>query len=249
MEEQPLLWPYGADVLEAKFIQRVKRFSIEVEYEKHSLWVHSNNSGSMLGLTRKNQQVLISKAKNPKRKLAYTQEAVYFKPTSYDRGFWVGVNTAVPLAILGRAHALGLLDFVAHFPTMLKEKRFADSRLDAVFLGSGDNKLYVECKNVTLVEDDCAMFPDAKSIRAQKHLKTLINIVRQGGQAAMFYLVQRPDGHCFGPCAAIDFDYAKLFYEALGAGVDMQAYRASVTLDGIRLGEKLPLAPKEALLS
>ncbi|MBQ7739456.1 MAG: DNA/RNA nuclease SfsA [Desulfovibrionaceae bacterium] len=243
-----LLWIYPKDCFQARFIQRVKRFSIEVAYGNQSLWIHSNNSGSMLGLTRKNQLILVSKAKNPKRKLPFTEEAVFFKPSDFDPGFWVGVNTAVPLHILGQAHSLGLLDFLHNYPSMQREKKYGESRLDALFLGESEAKLYVECKNVTLMEDDCAMFPDAKSERAQKHLETLINIVSHGYSAAMFYLVQRPDGHCFGPCAAIDCDYARLFYQAISLGVKIYPYRADISLDGIRLGERLPLAPKQAII-
>ena len=45
----PLL-PFAAPCLEAVFLQRVKRFSIELEHNGERIWAHSNNSGSMLGL-------------------------------------------------------------------------------------------------------------------------------------------------------------------------------------------------------
>ena len=243
----PLL-AYPDDCFEAHFVQRVKRFSVEVRSGHQSFWIHSNNSGSMLGLTRKDQVVLVSKAKNPKRKFPYTQEAVFFKPSAFDRGFWVGVNTAVPLKLLALAHSQGLLDFVREYPEMRQEQKYGASRLDALFFGKDGAKLYVECKNVTLVEDACAMFPDAKSERAQKHLQTLMEIVARGGQAAMFYLVERPDAQCFGPCAVIDSAYAKLFYEAIACGVQIEVYQADITRAGISLGAKLPLARRQAII-
>ena len=106
--------------------------------------------------------------------------------------------------------------------------------------------LWVECKNVTMVEDGVACFPDAATERGQKHLRELMDIVRCGERAAMFYLVQRPDGHCFGPADVVDPAYAALFYEAMDAGVEIYPYRASVSPAGIELEGLLPVAPRPA---
>jgi sugar fermentation stimulation protein A len=107
--------------------------------------------------------------------------------------------------------------------------------------GPGLPPLWVECKNVTLVEDDVAAFPDAISERAHKHLKEMTEIVHSGERAAFFYCVQRPSGRCFGPADYIDPTYANLYYEAKKAGVESHAHRAPVSERGIDLGDELPL--------
>ena len=99
---------------------------------------------------------------------------------------------------------------------------------------------------MTMVEDGVACFPDAATERGQKHLRELMDIVRCGERAAMFYLVQRPDGHCFGPADVVDPAYAALFYEAMDAGVEIYPYRASVSPAGIELEGLLPVAPRPA---
>ena len=90
-------------------------------------------------------------------------------------------------------------------------------------------ELWVEAKNVTLVEDDTAIFPDAATERGRKHLLELTRLARSGVRAALFFLVQRPNGACFGPADMIDPEYAVLFWQAVEAGVEIWPYRAVVS--------------------
>ena len=292
------------------FVQRRKRFSVELRVNGEELWVHSNNSGSMLGLTRPGSLILASPAANPARKLKYTQECVWLPQTARPTasvntpsnaspasaapantalpprgapssttssasaspasassaiafpastspasaapataalcvlpGFWVGVNTNTPNRMLEAAFHAGLLDFAQGYTSLVREAKRGQSRLDGLFTGPGLPPLWVECKNVTMVEDDAACFPDAASERGQKHLRELMDIVAQGERAAMLYLVQRPDGRCFAPADFIDPEYARLFYEALACGVEVYPYRALVSKDGIDLGGLISLRP------
>lgn len=261
--EAPLLpLPPGCRV--GAFVRRVKRFSVELRTKDGPLWAHSNNSGSMLGLTRPGTPVLVSPAPGAGRKLPYTQECVWLAehavpgtpaaswaaasvearnlPTG--PGFWVGVNTAVPNRLLEAAFRAGRLPFASGYTELRREVRRGQSRLDGLFTGPGLPPLWVECKNVTLVEDDAACFPDAASERGRKHLRELMDIVGTGARAAMFYLVQRPDGHCFAPADCIDPDYASLFQQARNAGVEIYPFRALVNPAGIDLGAPLPLMPR-----
>lgn len=262
----PLL-PLPRSCRVAAFVRRVKRFSVELETADGPLWAHSNNSGSMLGLTRPGAPVLVSPAATPGRKLPYTQECVWLAeravPGAADPdgapaaaregklpagpGFWVGVNTSTPNRMLEAAFRAGRLPFAAGYTELRREAKRGQSRLDGLFTGPGLPPLWVECKNVTMVEDDAACFPDAASERGRKHLRELMDIVSRSERAAMFYLVQRPDGHCFAPADFIDPDYAELFAEALAAGVEMYPFRAVVTPAGIDLGPRLPLSPRLAL--
>ena len=255
----PLL-PLPPHCVEAAFVQRRKRFSVLLQHQGADLWVHSNNSGSMLGLCLPGAPVLASPASNPDRKLKYTQECVWLaqravpeppqqqpqqqpegKPAA--RGFWVGVNTSTPNRMLEAAFHAHRLPFAEDYTTLVREAKRGQSRLDGLLTGPGLPPLWVECKNVTMVEDDAACFPDAASERGQKHLRELMDIVANGERAAMFYLVQRPDGTCFAPADFIDPAYAALFYQALHAGVEMYPFRALVSPAGIDLGPLLPVRP------
>ncbi|MBQ9406587.1 MAG: DNA/RNA nuclease SfsA [Desulfovibrio sp.] len=254
-ERTPLL-PFPTGCITGFFVERRKRFCVRLRHKGADLWIHSNNSGSMLGLLRPGTPVLASPAAGAGRKLAFTQEAVWLEeralpagsfpspdapPGPYGCGFWVGVNTSVPNRMLEAAFHANRLPFAAGYASLKREARRGESRLDGLFSAPDMPPLWVECKNVTLVEDDAACFPDAVSLRGQKHLRTLMDIVAQGERAAMFYLVQRADGTCFAPAEYIDPDYAALFYEARAAGVEMYPYRAHVGLRGIDLGAPLPV--------
>ncbi len=230
----PLL-PFPPGCVVGRFVRRVKRFSVELEVDGEPLWVHSNNSGSMLGLMRPGAAVLASPAPNPDRKLKYTQELVRCDGDG-PRGFWVGVNTSVPNRLLEAAFHAGRLPWAAGYTTLRREAKRGESRLDARLDGPGLPTLWVECKNVTLVEDDVAAFPDAATERGTKHLREMMDIVARGERAAGFYLVQRPDGHCFGPADYIDPAYAELFREARAAGVEMHPHRALVGMAGVDIG-------------
>ena len=218
----------------------MKRFSVELLLPDGShVWAHSNNSGAMLGLTRPGAPTLVSPAARPGRKLGFTQECVWLGTDS--QGFWVGVNTSVPQRLLEAAFRAGRLPFAAGYTRLVREAARGGSRLDACLSGPGVPPLWVECKNVTMVEDDVACFPDAPSKRARKHLLELMDAVARGDRAAMFYLVQRPDGRCFGPADCIDPAYAALFHEAMAAGVAMYPFRGVVTPAGVDLGGPIPV--------
>ncbi|MEG2172213.1 MAG: DNA/RNA nuclease SfsA [Desulfovibrionaceae bacterium] len=249
------LIPFPPACILGRFLRRQKRFSVEIATDTGPLWIHSNNSGSMLGLTCAGIPVLASPAANPKRKLAYTQECVWCgsHPPRADspladiltdpQGFWVGVNTSVPNRMLAAAFAAHRLPFAKGYTHLQPECRRGESRLDACLSTPGLPPLWVECKNVTMVEDTVACFPDAVTERGQKHLREMISIVKHGERAATFYLIQRADGRCFGPADFIDPAYAALFYEALAAGVEIYPFRAHVSPHGIDLGELLPIIP------
>lgn len=236
-----ILLPLNANCIEGRFIRRVKRFSVEFEYDGQRLWAHSNNSGTMLGLLRPGMPILLSPAANPERKLKYTLELV--KPF----GEWVGVNTLTPNRLLQKAFAAGLLPWAAGYTEIKPEAKRGQSRLDALMSAPGLPLLWVECKNVTMVEDGAASFPDAVSLRAQKHLGEMMEIVREGGRAAFFYCVQRTDGDCFGPADYVDPAYAELFYQSIDSGVEVYAHVCVAGPKGISLGQTLPLRPRGCL--
>jgi sugar fermentation stimulation protein A len=196
------------------------------------LAAHTNNTGSMLGLLRPGGTALLSPAANPDRKLKYTLEGLELA------GAMVGVNTLTPNRMLYAAWRAGALPEMDGYDHFQKEAKVGQSRLDAHLTG-GRGDLWVECKNVTLVEDDVARFPDAVTERGQKHLRELMALAGSGARVALFFLVQRPDGNCFGPADFIDPAYAGLFHEALDAGVEAWPYVADVKETGITLGRRL----------
>jgi sugar fermentation stimulation protein A len=227
-----ITFPPGTRI--ARFLRREKRFLVEVEAEEGAFWVHCNNSGSMMGLLRPGNHVLISPATRPGRKLAYTLELVKAN------GVWVGVNTLMPNRILRAAWQRGLMPEVSGYEGFHPEVEIGGSRIDALLSGPG-RRLWVEAKNVTLVEFDVASFPDAVTQRGQRHLRRLMSLAAEGERSACFYLVQRADARCFSPADFVDPAYVELFWRAVEEGVEIWPYTAVVGPEGISLGPRLSL--------
>ncbi|MFU2210338.1 DNA/RNA nuclease SfsA [Solidesulfovibrio sp. C21] len=235
-----VILPFPGELVMARFVRRYKRFLIDAVIENRPITAHANNTGSMLGLLRPGCTLGLSVSDNPRRKLAHTLEMT--RVPDFRGDFWVGVNTLTPNRLFRRAFCAGAFPELAGYDTIRPEPVFAHGRLDFALTGPAGT-CFVECKNVTMVEDNAAAFPDAATERGCKHLVELTRLAREGKcLAALFFCVQRPDGDCFAPAAMVDPQYAALFTDALAAGVLMLPYRADVSTAGITLADRLPLA-------
>lgn len=220
--------------IQAYFLSREKRFIIRCIADGRPVSAHTNNSGSMLGLLRPGRKLILSPAANPARKLPYTLEMVH---TGH---FWVGVNTYTPNLMLRLAWQNSLIPELKGFKHFRSEARIGDSRLDAVLEGQ-QGRMWIEAKNVTLMEEDKAYFPDAVSKRATRHMQELMLMADAGYKIACFYLVQRPDCQCFGPADFIDPEFANMLREAVQKGLMVLAYDTIIDPEGITLYRPLPL--------
>lgn len=114
------------------------------------------------------------------------------------------------------------------------------SRVDLLLSGP-QGSCYVEVKNVTLLSEERALFPDAVTTRGQKHLNELMQVVQAGSRGVIFFVVQREDARTFGPADAIDPTYGKLLRQAIQNGVEALAYQAHVSPGEIYLTRRLEI--------
>ncbi len=224
-------------LIPGKLIKRYKRFLADIELEDGSMvTAHCPNSGSMRGCNRPGSPVMLSRSDNPTRKLAYTWELVQVD------GHWVGLNTMLPNRLVEEAILNGTITELQGYARLRREVAYGSerSRID-LLLDGGLGRCYVEVKNVTLVEDDRALFPDAVTERGQKHLRELQEVVQSGHRGVLLFTVQRGDGRAVAPADAIDPAYGRLLRKAVANGVEALAYRAMVQPEEIRLTERLPV--------
>jgi len=217
-------------------VLRYKRFLADIALEDGStITVHCPNSGSMKGCATPGSRVYISRSSNPDRKYPFTWELVEADE------FWAGINTGLPNYLVREAIENGTARELEGYETIRPEVAYGEhSRID-LLLESPGQRCYVEVKNVTLVEDDRALFPDAVTIRGQKHLNELMRVVREGDRGVIFFTVQRGDGQSVSPADAIDPEYGRLLRLAMRNGVEALAYRAVVTPEEILLTDRLPV--------
>jgi len=222
-------------LIPATLIRRYKRFLADVRFEDDSeTTVHCPNSGSMLGCDQPGSPVLVSDHPDANRRYRYTWELIKVGAT------WVGINTMVPNRLVGEAIAAGEIPQLTGYTAMRREAAYGvSSRIDWLLTGPA-HRCYVEVKNVTLVQDGVARFPDAVTARGRKHLLELTSMVKAGQRAVQFFVVQRMDAQRFEPAADIDPQYAAALTLAHANGVEVLVYQAEVTPQAINLVRKLP---------
>ena len=217
-------------------IRRYKRFLADVCLDSGEVvTAHCANTGSMTGCAAAGSPVLLSRSDRPGRKHPFTWELVHVG------GGWVGINTAHPNRLVEEAVLNGTVAELQGYASLRREVAYGrNSRVDLVLEGAGA-PCYIEVKNVTLVEEGRALFPDAVTLRGQKHLCELEEVVRRGDRGVIFFVVQRGDADCVAPADGIDPQYGRLLRRAVSGGVEALAYRAMVTPEMIVLLKRLPV--------
>ncbi len=225
---------FDSKLIKGKLIKRYKRFLTDVEIEDGSVVIaHCTNSGSMKTCIEEGAPVYLSPAQDPKRKTKFTWEMIYINH------HWIGINTSIPNVLVYEAILNKEIPGLDQYARVKREVKFEDSRFD-VYAENDNEQCFIEVKNVTMKEGKKAVFPDAVTTRGQKHLKTLIEVKKQGLRAVMFYVIQRQDVECFAPANNIDPNYAKYLKEAHQAEVEIFPYIADVSPEGIQLLKAIP---------
>jgi len=227
-------------LIEGVLERRYKRFLADVRLSNgETVTAHCPNTGSMLGCMEPGSRVWLSRAENPKRKYPLTWELV-----ETPGNVTVGIHTGRANNLVREAIQNGTVAELQGYPRMRPEVRYGseNSRIDFL-LDSDDesDRCYVEVKNVTAAEGSVAVFPDAVSSRATKHLRELTNMVKQGHRAVIFFCVQRNDATEVRPADAIDPVYGAALRDAIRNKVEAMAYQAEISPQSIRLVRPLPV--------
>lgn len=221
-------------LIHGKLIKRYKRFLADIKLDTGEVVVaHCTNSGSMKSCLENGAEVYLTPVEDPKRKTKFTWEMIKIN------GDWVGINTGNPNKLAYEAISNGLIPGLDGYTTVKREVKFGDSRFD-IYAENEIERCFIEVKNVSMKQNEYALFPDAVTTRGQKHLKTLMDVKKQGMRAVMLYIIQRSDVQIFAPAKEIDPAYATLLKKASDAGIEILPMQAKVTPEGINLSGKLP---------
>jgi sugar fermentation stimulation protein A len=228
---------FKSQLIKGVLLQRYKRFLADIRLENGEIiTAHCPNSGSMKSCNVPGNPVLISNQDSPTRKLKYTWEMIQID------GKWVGINTGHPNKLVAEAISEQQIPELAGYPIIRSEVKVGKhSRIDLV-LENSDEHCYVEIKNVTLLVDGQAKFPDSITERGQKHLKELMFLRKQGHRTVIFFVVQREDARSFAPADDIDVTYGKLLRKAvLKSGVEALVYQWKLSPQEIVISKKLQI--------
>ena len=223
-------------LVKGKLIKRYKRFFVDVKLDKETITAHCPNTGSMMGLLNKNNDVFVSKNNNPKRKLKYGLELIKANNNL------VGINTHKANKIVNHALENNLITELKNNDQITSEVFFnKETRFDFL-VEKNKKKSFIEVKNVTLFRNkETAEFPDAVTIRGSKHLLTLIDAIKKGYKAYLIFLIQIENMKYFKIAKDIDSNYYKNYLVAKKAGVNFLAYGCKISANEIYINNKIKI--------
>lgn len=231
--------PLPPDLCEARFVERPNRFLLrcDVPGTAEPAEVHMADPGRLRELLLPGRRVWIRPAAAATRRTAWSAVLV----ESPDGRGLVSVDTTLPNRLIHRALAANALEELDGWTLERREWVLGSSRIDFL-LTRGEDRLALEVKSVTLVEDGVALFPDAVTARGARHLGELAEVAgRPGWEAAVLFVLQRPDGERIEAARAIDPVFADALAAARRAGVRILGRRCRVSLDRLELAEPVPV--------
>ena len=216
------------------FIERYKRFFVDVKINNKIITAHCPNTGSMYGLLKRGNKVWVSKSNNPNRKLKYTLEIIE------DNNSKVGVNTHSSNKIVYHALQNNLIDEFKNVLNIKTEKKFGlNTRFDFLITNK-KYRSFIEVKNVTLSrEKTLAEFPDAVTTRGLKHINELLKASKKNYKIFILYLIQRDDCKLFTIAKDIDPNYAIALSKAVKNKLKILCYDCKFSSKGIKLNNKV----------
>lgn len=155
-------------LLEAFFLRRVNRFTVEAELQGRTVLAHLRNSGRLPHLLVSGKRVLLRPIRGrPQRKTQF--DLVFVK----DGEYLVSVEATLPIKLVAEAIVAGQIQRLRGYRVERSEVTSDKSRFD-LLLQKGRDRLFVEVKSVTLVKGEVALFPHSPTKRGQRHLQELI---------------------------------------------------------------------------
>ena len=219
-------------LIKGKLIKRYKRFFTDLKLNNQSVTAHCPNTGSMMGLLEKDNDVWVSKNDDPRRKLKFTLEMIKVNKSL------VGVNTHRANRIVEHALENKLIAEFKDVKTIKREFKYSkDTRFDFLC-----DKKIIEVKNVTLTrENKIGEFPDAITSRGLKHLIKLINSIKKWFKPYVLFLTQIQGIEYFRIAKDIDYEYYQNYLKAKKAGVNFLAYRCYLSSKEIKIEKKIKI--------
>jgi sugar fermentation stimulation protein A len=184
---------------EALFLRRPNRFLIIARDGEEEIPCHCPNPGRLIEFVFPGTRLILEKrgldggapAGGPGRaKTAYTAAGVYYR------------DTVAPLfssRANGAAEKLILRRIIPGLREIRREYPIGSSRFDFLCADARGNRHLVEVKACSLVEYGTAMFPDAPSARALKHLEELAALSREGFVCHVLFVIVHGSPRVFIP--------------------------------------------------
>lgn len=218
------------NITEGRFVSRPNRFIAEVEIQTGTEWrreaVHVKNTGRCRELLIPGSRVYLEKSGAPGRRTVYDLVAVQKGEEI------VNMDSSAPNRVVYEWLESG--HYFKDVTRIRPEAFYKDSRFD-FYVEAGQRKIFIEVKGVTLEKERTALFPDAPSKRALKHVEELGRAVGEGYESYVVFVIQMKGADRFMPNREAQPEFAEALQKAEAAGVHILAYDCSVSAGGMKI--------------
>lgn len=214
------------------FNERINRFRADVTVDGKQIPAHVPNSGRLRELLRPGAPVALQYCSSAQRATQYD-----LLLTRYC-GKWVCIDSRLPSPLIQEAWGQHKLPEFSEYESLRREVTYKDSRYD-LLLENDSSACLVELKSSNLVRSRTALFPDAPTTRGIKHVRGLIQANKDGYRAAVLFCIMRSDADHFQPNDEMDSEFGRVLRLAAATGVEVLAYKSSVTLRNMKVTEKV----------
>ena len=223
------------NIIKGIFQERPNRFTVIFKKCSEDSVIekaHLRDPGRLKELLLPGAKLLLRPAENvANRKTKYDVIAVE------SGGIWVLINSGFHSDLAAELIEYEAVPEFSNYTVERREYTFGNSRIDFL-LASGENlekekhkksdKLLLEVKGCTLVEEGHAKFPDAPTIRGKRHLEELIKAKKEGMDSAVLFLINRDDPQIFSQNWEMDPEFSGTLEQAEKNKVLIIAYAFSV---------------------
>lgn len=218
------------NVVNAKFIKRLNRFTAMVSLNDREILVHIKNTGRLKELLVADANVILEKSENTNRKTEYDLVSVY-------KGDRI-VNIDSQILNFVAFNEISRNNIVKNASNVKREVTYKNSRFD-LFFEIGNQKCFIEVKGVNLVKNNIAMFPDAPTERGAKHILELIDATKNGYKSYILFLVALDYVEDFTINTETDENFYRNLKMAIENGVEVLVYNLKITENDIILNKKI----------
>lgn len=223
---------FNPKLREGLLLRRYKRFLADVRTEESTVTMHCANTGAMHGCADPGSRIWYSTSKNPKRKLRNSLE--FIQTTD---GHNVCVNTSRANQLV---HEALVSKAIPQLANQLEWSREVPIPGESGRFDFGSDQVVLEVKMVSWLRHGLGVFPDAKSIRATRHLEALQSCSKNGFRAILFFCVPHSGINRLTIANDVDPIYGRTVNQAVDNGVEILAYRWNVSPTEWTIDQEIP---------
>lgn len=219
----------------ARFRSRPNRFLVEADFDTGEPAIaYLPNTGRLTHVMVPGNRLVLRHDPAPHRSTEWTVVRAW-------DGCWVALEAAsAPGLLADWLRAGGIWPGEAAPAAVRREVALGPHRIDLV-LDTAEGPLWVEVKSGGRAFAGSGLLSRTPSSRAAAHLDALAAVVRDGGRAAVAFVVQRPDVRELVVGGDADPGWIDAVRHARDAGVGVFAFRCRVTPTRLAVAGRIPV--------